>query len=162
MARMGRIAEGMELLEQFKPLGEDTGHLDLSPVIPFTGAEVLRSIRLIRSLYAHHGLRYVSGLLILPRSVLHITTSFFDTTDEADTRHAYDAYAEMVVEMTRAGCGLYRTNLKHMDLVARQYDFNDNAMLRLQERIKDALDPNGILSPGKQGVWPRAMRPASG
>jgi 4-cresol dehydrogenase (hydroxylating) len=26
------------------------------------------------------------------------------------------------------------------------------------ETIKDAVDPNGILAPGKQGIWPRAMR----
>jgi 4-cresol dehydrogenase (hydroxylating) len=38
------------------------------------------------------------------------------------------------------------------------YDFNDHAMLRLNERVKDALDPNGILAPGKQGIWPKALR----
>jgi 4-cresol dehydrogenase (hydroxylating) len=31
-------------------------------------------------------------------------------------------------------------------------------MLRLSETIKDALDPAGILSPGKQGIWPKAFR----
>jgi FAD/FMN-containing dehydrogenase len=150
---------GMELMEQFKPLGEDTGHLDLSPVVPFTGVEVLLAIRRIRSMYARHGLQYTSGLLILQRSVLQVTTSFFDTNDEAQTRHAYDAYAEMVSELGRDGYGVYRTNIQHMDLVAEQYDFNDHAMRRFQETLKDALDPNGVLSPGKQGVWPRALRP---
>jgi 4-cresol dehydrogenase (hydroxylating) len=65
----------------------------------------------------------------------------------------------MVVELTRAGYPVYRTNIQHMDLVADQFDWGDHAQRRLNERLKDLLDPNGILSPGKQGIWPRAMRP---
>jgi 4-cresol dehydrogenase (hydroxylating) len=42
-----------------------------------------------------------------------------------------------------------------MDLAASQYDFNDHALMRLTGAIKQALDPNGILSPGKQGIWPQ-------
>ena len=45
-----------------------------------------------------------------------------------------------------------------MDLVAAQYDFGDCALRKFSERIKDCLDPNGILSPGKQGVWPKTFR----
>jgi 4-cresol dehydrogenase (hydroxylating) flavoprotein subunit len=41
-----------------------------------------------------------------------------------------------------------------MDLVADQFDFNDHALRRFNQRLKDALDPRGILSPGKQGIWP--------
>jgi 4-cresol dehydrogenase (hydroxylating) len=49
-----------------------------------------------------------------------------------------------------------------MDEIAAQYGFGDHAMLRLYEALKDALDPEGILSPGKQGIWPRAMRQQRG
>ena len=34
----------------------------------------------------------------------------------------------------------------------------DAALDLLVERIKDAVDPNGILAPGKYGVWPARYR----
>jgi FAD/FMN-containing dehydrogenase len=40
------------------------------------------------------------------------------------------------------------------------YSFNNHALLRFHETVKDAIDPNGILSPGKQGIWPKHMRKA--
>ena len=46
-----------------------------------------------------------------------------------------------------------------MDTIADRYDFNDHAARSLQETIKDAVDPNGILSPGKQGIWNAGRRP---
>jgi 4-cresol dehydrogenase (hydroxylating) len=45
-----------------------------------------------------------------------------------------------------------------MDYAAAQYSFNDGALLRLAEMVKDALDSNGVLSPGKQGIWPHGLR----
>lgn len=44
------------------------------------------------------------------------------------------------------------------DRVASLYDFNDHAYRRFVETIKDAVDPKGILSPGKQGIWPKRFR----
>lgn len=47
-----------------------------------------------------------------------------------------------------------RTHISLMDQIAGTYNFNDNALMKLSEKIKDTLDPNGILAPGKNGVWP--------
>ena len=41
-----------------------------------------------------------------------------------------------------------------MDAISDTYDFNDHAIRRLNERVKNALDPAGILAPGKSGIWP--------
>lgn len=150
---------GLELLEMFKKLnGGDAGHLDLSALGPLTGADVAASIRLRRELYARHGLPYGAGIVLLQRSALHISPIVFDTRDEQATRAGYAAYNAMAVELARAGYPVYRTNIQSMDVVAEQFDFGDHAQRRLNERLKDLLDPNGILSPGKQGIWPAHMR----
>ena len=48
-----------------------------------------------------------------------------------------------------------------MDLVSEQYGWGDHAQARFDQRLKDALDPHGILAPGKQGIWPSEV-PARG
>jgi 4-cresol dehydrogenase (hydroxylating) len=150
---------GMELLDLYRvPYGESTGHLDFSAVGPLSGHEVLSTVKLVRSLYRDLGEPYAAGLILLPRSIIHISVMFFDPNDEAKTRYIYDALPGMLAEMTKIGYPLYRTNIHHMDLVADQFDWGDHALRRFNETLKDALDPNGILQPGKQGIWPRAMR----
>ena len=52
------------------------------------------------------------------------------------------------------GYGEYRTHLDFMDQIAGTYNWNDGALWKLHHRLKQALDPVGILSPGKSGIWP--------
>jgi 4-cresol dehydrogenase (hydroxylating) flavoprotein subunit len=153
---------GLELIEHYaERFGPDAGHLDLSAIVPLTGTAVLESIGLRRRLTGSHGQPQPGGIIMLPRSALHISTSIFDTRDQAATRAAYDAYASMAIALARAGFPVYRTNIQHMDLIADLFDWGDHVQRRLNEQLKDLLDPNGILSPGKQGIWPASMRPAS-
>lgn len=157
--RVQRGIPDMDLLDpNLLPYGEATGHLDFSPVGPCRGEDVVRAEQLVRSVYARHGHAYVNGLYLSPRSTLHISTTFYDPRDEAQTRSVFEGYADLVRELAAIGYAPYRTNLQHMDLVAEQFSFGGHAQRRLAETIKDALDPNGILSPGKSGIWPRSLR----
>ena len=56
------------------------------------------------------------------------------------------------------GWGEYRTHTAFMDDCAAAYGFNNHALLRLQETLKDAIDPNGIISAGRYGIWPKHLR----
>jgi 4-cresol dehydrogenase (hydroxylating) len=56
------------------------------------------------------------------------------------------------------GWGEYRTPVAYQGDVMATYSFNNHALLRLHERLKDAVDPNGILSAGRYGIWPKHLR----
>jgi hypothetical protein len=58
----------------------------------------------------------------------------------------------LIKDCADRGWGEYRTHLALMDQVAKTYNWNGNAQMRLNERIKDALDPKGILASGKNGI----------
>ncbi len=136
------------------------GHIGFSPVVPLK-AENIREVRtMLRThLEQEAGLDFLVGLLTInERSVIMVTMVLFDTTDPEMTTRAYDACRGLVAEAGRRGYGEYRAHLSFMDLAQEQYGFGDHAYRRFCETIKDAVDPNGILSPGRHGIWPSAMR----
>jgi 4-cresol dehydrogenase (hydroxylating) len=47
-------------------------------------------------------------------------------------------------------------------MAAAQYSFNNNVLMRFREALKDAADPNGILAPGRYGLWPKSLRATHG
>ena len=144
----------MRQLESLKAArGETFGHLDFSAVAPATGAHALRMADLLRPAFERWGIDYDPSFLLTPRGIILVTLVWFDSADEEEVSRAYDLFRELVVEARAAGCGLYRSHIEFHDHVAEQYDWGDHALRRLNSRIKDALDPAGILAPGKYGIW---------
>jgi 4-cresol dehydrogenase (hydroxylating) len=148
----------LQMLEWWGGIG---GHLDFSPVTPLRGSDAVALYELIGPMLGRAGLDYGPAFILTQRSLLHICPVLFDTLNEAQVGAAFEVYAELVRECASRGYGLYRTHLQFMDLVQEQYSWGDHAVRRFLETLKDAVDPNGILAPGKQGVWPAGLREQS-
>lgn len=156
-----RSQVGIPNLDAFNLLnwrGGSGAHVDFSPVCAPLGRDAVRQYRMIRDRAAQYGFDYYGGFTAGPRSMHHIFAAIFNRDDPAQARDAGELLKTLINDFGAAGYGQYRTHLAFMDLAASQYDFNNHALMRMSESIKEALDPNGILSPGKQGIWPRKIK----
>lgn len=160
-----RNRAGIPAMSAFRMLdwrGGTGAHVDFSPLCPATGGDAMRQYTLVKTRAAEYGFDYYGGFTAGGRHLHHIFSAIFPSGDALLTQQASDLMRALMSDARAAGYGVYRSHLAWMDFAAAQYSFNDGALLRLAETIKDALDPQGVLSPGKQGVWPRAWRNARG
>lgn len=145
----------MLMMEQVKEsFGESVGHIEFAPVIPFHGRELLRIEKIVQNTLKEYGLFGMTGTPMHTRSLVPITMIYFDTNDASQISAAYAATHRLVKEAGELGYSEYRAHLSIMDDVASTFDFNNYALSKFYTKIKDALDPTGILSPGSHGIWP--------
>ncbi|MGD8809497.1 MAG: FAD-binding oxidoreductase [Gammaproteobacteria bacterium] len=136
------------------------GHLGFSPVIPMTGEAVIESQRIFQRVLQEFETDV--ALLVFPQSyhprTLVILCMFYVMPEMEHNQAVRETFRRLVEVAAENGWGEYRTHTAFMDDCAAAYSFNDNALMKLHETIKDAVDPNGILSAGRYGIWPKHLR----
>ncbi|MGW4026229.1 FAD-binding oxidoreductase [Streptomyces sp. NPDC005009] len=147
----------MDLLRMLDWYGyERPGHVGFAPIFPLTSDDAREIHDIIERGTARMGKDYGAAYALTARSMLMLCLIIYDAGDPAEVRRTFEVTGEMISETAAKGYGEYRGHLQFMDRISDQFDFNDHAQRRLNRKLKDALDPHGILSPGKQGIWPSA------
>jgi 4-cresol dehydrogenase (hydroxylating) flavoprotein subunit len=138
--------------------GGSGAHLIFSPVLPPDGAKVFAQYERAERAFSESGFDYYGAFSLAERAIINANGIIFDRDSANMPTSAQRLFERMLREAAQAGYGEYRTHLSYMDAVGESFDFNGNALRRMNEAVKDALDPKGILAPGKQGIWPKAYR----
>ncbi|MFL2840570.1 MAG: FAD-binding oxidoreductase [Pseudohongiellaceae bacterium] len=138
------------------------GHADMFAMAPRTAEGLHTAARVIAEAYQELGFPAATHPFSTP--VTYFSRAFIvgilvptwrDPTKNAASRALYEKCLDKIAEQ---GMGTYRTNLAFQDHAVSKYSFNNNALLKFQEKLKDGIDPNGIISPGRYGIWPANMR----
>jgi 4-cresol dehydrogenase (hydroxylating) len=134
------------------------GHIDFSPAGPMRGRDARIMADLVRSRTHEYGFDHLGGFYALGRSFLCVNTLIFRKNNPEDMQRVRELFTVLIQDFAERGYAEYRTHLAYMEQVAGTFNYNDNSMLRFQETLKDAIDPEGIIAPGKSGIWPQRYR----
>jgi 4-cresol dehydrogenase (hydroxylating) len=137
--------------------------MGFSPIIPRTGEAVLEYSQFYRenlqAVSEGGALRFQGPIFMTNWDRTMVAMIMFPVGQDKEMNARMRAAFRRWVELAAGrGWGEYRAPAVFHDDVARTYSFNNHALTRMRESIKDALDPNGILSAGRYGVWPKHLR----
>ncbi len=150
---------GIPSLNVFSSIAGTSGHLDASPMLPYSGEELLEAHKVFLKLFRDAGFELTLGFAMSYHWRAFIMFQGINLTrDPAQMAKARSLYGQVIQVASDHGWGIYRAHAAFMDQVMDRYSYNDHSLLRMNETLKDALDPNGILSAGRYGIWPKHLR----
>lgn len=119
------------------------------PGTPMVGKQALALDRLGRAIFAKHGMDYIVMHVASARFARGLHVLVWNKDDKNENARADACYRELAETFARHGVGVGRAPADYHDLHMRQMipELRDACAA-----IKKALDPNGVISPGKYGI----------
>lgn len=125
-------------------------HVDFSPIIPPSGRELYEWYLTARQRTIDARFDFFADFHVYPRYVVGIELVIYALGEE---ERVHELCRNLLYDGAEQGYMEYRTHVRYMDQISNKLDFNNFAFKRLTGLLKDVLDPSGVLSPGKSGIW---------
>jgi 4-cresol dehydrogenase (hydroxylating) len=137
------------------------GHMWFSPIIPRTGAAIIEANRVFSEAAKTLGMPLFTTFTLpacfWERCFIFILAT--PVTEDPQTNRRYrEGFKKLIEVGGQHGWGEYRTAPVFQKSVMDVYSFNNHALQRFHATLKDAIDPNGILSAGRYDIWPKHLR----
>lgn len=128
------------------PARDGCGVIWYSPLVPAKPEVVRAYVGMVRSVCIEHGIEPLITLTSLSHRCFDSTIPILSDPQNADeTARAKRCYRALFAAGKEQGWIPYRYGIDHMDLIVDA----DTTFWRTVAAIKTALDPNGIISPGR-------------
>lgn len=128
------------------PALDDCGLYWLSPTLPMTGEQARALLELVEPLFAEHGFDFfVTFSTVNERSLAGVMTIAYDKDDPAERQRAEACYRACFRALMQAGFVPYRVGIQSMPELAE----GSEGFWPLVARLRAALDPDGIIAPGR-------------
>lgn len=124
------------------------GLLWCAPVAPLDGGHAERLAKIsIDTLLAHHFEPMISLTLVTERALTCIVSICYDRDVPQEDERAMRCYRALLAALTAAGYHSYRLGIQANDEMR-----SDASYTQLLAGLKQTLDPDGILAPGRYGI----------
>jgi (+)-pinoresinol hydroxylase len=146
----------------FNPSPTD-GHLWFSPIIPKSGEAILEAQDVFMKVFRDMNMPSLVSPFSVPatwmfRAFVFIMGLPVYRNNIEQNKKTRELVKHLIQVGAEHGWGEYRTPPAFQQQVTDAYSYNNHALRRLHETLKDAMDPNGIISAGRYGIWPKQMR----
>jgi 4-cresol dehydrogenase (hydroxylating) flavoprotein subunit len=142
--RRGGLPKGFP--ESANPARDNCGMLWVSPVLPMRGSDMLAVHALAEPVFRRYGFDlFATFSMITERALGGVLTVAYDKENPDEVTRAHACYRETFDQMMQAGYIPYRVGNHSM----ADLDPNGDVYWSTVARIKRALDPRGVIAPGR-------------